>query len=174
MYRIDAKEVVTEIVGARQKAVAESSLSKRAKEIASSPIDSAMSSKIIVGVVQAVELVLLAVIGIIVYLTYVTEADFLPYLVLSVGASTLALFGQNLVKNHSIQKYRTTLKQISRALGVWGAALLVVVAALFLLKLSDSFSRVWLLGWFVVGSAFLVFYRIAVRSLILNGQLVVN
>ncbi|MFT6657792.1 undecaprenyl-phosphate glucose phosphotransferase [Maritalea sp.] len=175
MYRIDAKEVVTEIVGARQKAVAESSLSKRAKEIASSPIDSAMSSKIIVGVVQAVELVLLAVIGIIVYLTYVTEADFLPYLVLSVGASTLALFGQNLVKNHSIQKYRTTLKQISRALGVWGAALLVVVAALFLLKLSDSFSRVWLLGWFVVGSAFLVFYRIAVRSLILQwtigGQL---
>jgi len=168
MYRVDAKEVVTEIVGTRQKAVAASSLSRRAKEIASESTDRAMSSKIIVGVVQVVEMVLLAVIGIVVCLTYIPEANLLNYVLLSFGASGVAMFGQNLVKNHTIQKYRTTLRQTSRALIVWASTMLLVIAAIFLLKLSDEFSRVWTLGWFITGSAFLVFYRIAVRSLIVQ------
>jgi Undecaprenyl-phosphate glucose phosphotransferase len=168
MYRIDPKEVVTEIVGARQNAVAASSLSKRAKAIASAPVETAMSSKIIVGVVQLVELLFLATIGMIVCLVYVPEPSVLYYLAMSIGASGVALFGQNIIKNHSIQKYRTTLRQIGRALAVWSATILLVIAFIFLFKLSDSFSRVWTLGWLVIGSAFLVFYRIAVRSLIIQ------
>jgi len=168
MYRIDPKEVVTEIVGSKQKAVADSSLSKRAKDLAAEDVDAPMSSKIIVGVVQAIEMVLLATIGVVAYFVYVTDAELLHYLVLSVGASGLALFGQNIVKNHSIQKYRTTLKQIGRALAVWCATILLVIAAIFLFKLSEDFSRGWMLGWLVTGGAFLICYRLVVRSFIVQ------
>ena len=168
MYRIDPKEVVAEMLNERQQAVAGSSLSKRAKEIATLPVDRAMSSKIIVGIVQSIEFILLAIIGMAIFFAYVAEGNLLHYVALSVGASGISLFGQNLVKNHSIQKYRTTLTQISRALAVWASAIVLLVAGLFLLKLSIYFSRGWILIWLATGAATLVFYRMAVRSIILQ------
>jgi len=168
MYRIDPKEVVSEIVGARQQAVEESSLSKLAKKIASEPIESAMSSKIIVGVIQGIEFLLLATLGLLVYATYVSDGDILHYIGLIIGTVSISLFGQNIVNNHTIQKYRSTFTQIGRAVGVWGVAILTIVAGLFLFKLSESFSRAWIVTWLTTGAITLAFYRLSVRSLIMN------
>ncbi len=175
MYRVDPKEVVSEIVSAPPVEKASCGLSDRAKEIINTPVESAMSSKVIVGVAQLVEFGLLAFIGMVIYFTYVGSGDAGHYLALTLTTGALALFGQNLVKNHSVQKYRTTLKQVSRAVAVWGTAILVVLAGLFLLKLSDYFSRVWLVSWFAAGTVSLVIFRIALRALVMDwtnkGQL---
>lgn len=168
MYRIDPKEVVSELVGSRSESVAKSTLSKLGKEIADRPSDPAMSSKIIVGVVQAIEFLALVLVGMAVFAAYAPDGDLLHYLALSVATSTIALFGQNIVKNHSVQKYRTTLTQITRALAVWAVAVLIVISGLFLLKIGEVYSRAWVTGFAVTGAAFLIFYRIAVRSLIIQ------
>jgi Undecaprenyl-phosphate glucose phosphotransferase len=127
-----------------------------------------MSSKIVVGVAQAVEMALLSVIGMIIYFSYVEGGDPLHYFALTVITTAMALFGQNLVKNHSVQKYRTKLKQVGRSIAVWSAALLLVVAGLFLLKISDDFSRAWFVSWFIFGSMALVVFRVALRTLVTN------
>lgn len=166
MYRVDPREVASQIVASGSAAGFGSTLSERAQEIISTPVEHGMSSKIVVGVAQIAEMLLLSLVGLILYFSYVETGDTLHYIALTVVTTALALFGQNLVKNHSVQKYRTKLKQIGRAVAVWSAALLFVVAGLFLLKISDDFSRAWFLSWFIFGSMALVVFRVTLRALV--------
>ncbi|AVX04783.1 undecaprenyl-phosphate glucose phosphotransferase [Maritalea myrionectae] len=167
MFRIDPKRVVAEYVG-NNRGNGDKKLTALAQKIADAPVEPAISSMVIVGTVQAIETALLGLLGFIIYFVYVGNEEFSHYAAL-IGISLLiSLFAFNIANSHEISVYRTRIIQTSRAFGAWSATLGLVLVGLFLVKLGEYFSRVWLVSWFGLGALTIVVFRYFVREKVME------
>ena len=57
---------------------------------------------------------------------------------------------------NQVNAFRAPVQQGLRLVGGWTLVFLAALAAIFFLKLEGVFSRVWLLGWYLLGLAVLL------------------
>ncbi len=134
-----------------------------AEGVVGTPAAKRLSPVVLTGAVRIVEFVLAALSGLVVYEIYLAERG-LPELNYSVGfvalASATVIVLQGLGA-YSIPAFRAFARTGLRLLGGWILVFLLALAAIFLLKAGEQFSRVWLVGWFGLGFTALVVERLA-------------
>jgi Undecaprenyl-phosphate glucose phosphotransferase len=119
-----------------------------------------MSPIVLVGSVRLLEFVLVLIIGLSLQWIYLEEFPLPPYigLTFAVGFGVwLSFEGGGL---YSVQAFRSFFRKGFRLLASWTAVFLFTFAAIFLTKLGDQFSRVWLVSWYLVGGAGLTIGRL--------------
>lgn len=167
MFQSEPTRGIAEYVGSNN-GQGRPKLSKLAQKIVDSPVEPAVSSMVIVGTVQALETAMLALLGIGIYFVYVNHVEFSHYAAL-IGVSLLiSLFAFNITKSHEIGVYRSRIVQTGRAFGAWAATLGLVLVGMFLLKLGEYFSRVWIVSWFALGAIAIALFRLMVRRKIIQ------
>jgi len=167
MFRLDPKQAVLDHVTAQRDSAAEpAALSAAAARIAELPAEPSYSSKVVVGIAQVLEALLLGALGFGIYSIYVADGETFFYLPLIVGAVAVANVLFNAARTHRITAYRTLVDQCARVLGGWSAVFILLVLGVFLFKAQDYVSRVWLVSWFASGSLLLVLFRVTLRAVV--------
>ena len=168
MFRIDPKQAVIDHVATKQAVRQDGAvLSEAAERLAAAPVEKSYSGKVIVGVAQGLEALLLAALGFAIHAAYVAAGDAF-YISIILGATLAANILFNAARTHRIAAYRSVLTQYGRVLASWSLVFTVIAVALFLFKASDMVSRVWLVSWFAGGAVMLVLYRMVLRVLVLR------
>ncbi|MCF6327338.1 MAG: undecaprenyl-phosphate glucose phosphotransferase [Devosiaceae bacterium] len=167
MFRLDPKIAVQEHINAGQNEPKKQiTLSAKAMKVASSPVEKNISSTVIIGFVQLLETLLLALLGFAIYWSYVEVPDNALYVPIIFGASLAANVIFNMAHTHSISIYRTRVHQSARLLAAWSVVFVLIALSVFLLKISDQVSRVWLVSWYFLGAIALVLFRTGVQNVI--------
>jgi len=164
MFRVDPKQAVLD--HASRQAETGRRLSEPAEAIIAQPVESNISGAVVCGIAQAVEAALLAGLGYGIYAYYVELGQPAFYIPVILASCLLANILFNAARTHRISAYRTLFNQIGRVLVAWTLVITVLTLGIFFLKAADLFSRVWLVSWYVGGSALLVAYRLALRALV--------
>ncbi|MEX0628486.1 MAG: undecaprenyl-phosphate glucose phosphotransferase [Cucumibacter sp.] len=126
------------------------------------------SAAVVSGIAQLLEALLLAGLGAILYAFYVRSGADMLYV--SCVVATVALFNVavNAVGMHKVSAYRTMIEQVGRVLSAWTVVFLALIAFAFALKVSDAYSRVWMVGWYFGGAGCLLAFRLGLRALVLR------
>jgi Undecaprenyl-phosphate glucose phosphotransferase len=83
---------------------------------------------------------------------FAVEPDMTPtYLTASLATASIAILTFQAFKLYTIPSLRTYAVQLSRLAGAWSLVFGVLMAAVFLAKQSEEFSRVWLASWYLTG-----------------------
>ncbi|HEV7274990.1 MAG TPA: undecaprenyl-phosphate glucose phosphotransferase [Devosiaceae bacterium] len=168
MFRLDPKQAVIDHVASKQAARQDRPvLSEAAERLAATPVETSYSGKVIVGIAQGMEALLLAMLGFAIHAAYVAVGDAF-YIAIILGATLSANILFNATRTHRIGAYRSVLMQYGRVLASWSLVFTVIAVALFLFKASDMVSRVWLVSWYASGAVMLVLYRMALRALVVR------
>jgi len=169
MFRLDPKQAVLDHVATqRAAAVGPTVLSAAAERIAQLPAEPSYSGKVVVGIAQTIEALLLATLGIAIYGSYVADGTPLFYVPLILSAAGLANVLFNAARTHRITAYRSLVDQCARVLGAWSAVFLLIMVGIFLFKAQDQVSRVWLVSWYASGALLLVIFRVSLRALVMQ------
>lgn len=126
-----------------------------------------LSAVLVAGAVRIVEMVLLAVCGLGIYLVHVGyEPETAPgYLFAIAGSSLLTVIALGMARCYEMPALRNPLPNIGRIFLVWAGTFAFITVALFFLKISSEFSRVWLASWFVAGFVVMMVLRAIVAHL---------
>ncbi len=113
------------------------------------------------GFVRIAEFALVALVGLAIYAAYIPSEEglFWRYLlaVLSIaGLSTLAFQTADI---YQVQAFRGHEKQYMRLASAWSMVFLIVIGFSFFAKMGETFSRVWLGGFYVAGLVTLIVSR---------------
>lgn len=167
MLRVDPKQAILDHVADKPKTTTgPRKLSATAQKIIALPIERTISTAVIIGVTQVVEAVFLATIGALIYAFYVVDGRAGFYALVIVGAILMTNVLLNIAQTHRIGLYRTLFQQVGRVLAAWSALFLIMTLGIFLFKVSDLVSRVWMVSWYVSGAVILVAFRLFLRALI--------
>jgi Undecaprenyl-phosphate glucose phosphotransferase len=168
MFRLDPKQAVIDHLASQQVARdGDLVLSEAAERLAAAPVESSYSSKVIVGVAQALEALLLAALGFAIHRAYVEAPDGI-YIAIILGATLGANILFNAARTHRIAAYRSVMLQYGRVLASWSLVVTVIAVGLFLFKASDLVSRVWLVSWYAGGALLLVAFRMMLRAMVVR------
>ena len=126
-----------------------------------------VSPVVISGLVRATEFVLLGISAPLAAAMYPTARD-LPQPMIFIAGALPAIA---VLLFHSLRLYKlSTLRAPARAgftvAGVWLAMMFVAMAGIFLLKIQDGVSRIWLVSWFAIGFATLGAERAVVAHIL--------
>src|SRR5690606_24889993 len=112
-----------------------------------------MSPVMVAGVIRLIELGLLVLCGMIIYLAHVGlhPENYLQYPAIIVGLSLLTVILLEFSECYQMQVLRNPLPHAGRMLLVWSGAFAFITVALFFLKVSAEFSRMWLASWYILG-----------------------
>jgi len=130
------------------------------------PLSGAFSAKVLTGTVRLGELALVAGLGVVFHLVYLGSSFDTFALAMIVGISLAALLGFEMARVYSIQAFRTFFRDGLRLLATWTVVFLAGFAAIFLLKVGDEYSRVWLVGWFFTGAVALTAERLVLAGFV--------
>ena len=132
---------------------------------------------VLAGIARVTELTLLCAIGLFIHRLYVQPrvgyetSYFIAIPVLSLVA--VAVF--QACGGYTVAAFRTPIAQGMKITAVWTLATMAALAAVFFMRAEDSLSRVWLMGWFLVGLGALLAGRfvlaLVTRAMIRNGRL---
>jgi len=131
--------------------------------------DSAISRAVVTGLVRAVDFSVTVALGMAIFFAYVlrVEPDMAPaYLMASVATASIAILTFQAFKLYTIPSLRTYAVQLSRLAGAWSLVFGILMAAAFLAKQSEEFSRVWLASWYLAGLVLLPATRAVTAILI--------
>ena len=125
------------------------------------------SPLVLAGLVRALEFALLCATGLLVHIAYVLpQVGFsVAYVVTIPAMAALAVLSFQALRINNVTAFRAPIHQGFRITGGWSLVVLAALAAIFFLKLDTTFSRVWMLGWYVLGLGVLLVER-GVLSLI--------
>lgn len=167
MLHVDPKQADSNNVkkGRRRKSRA-GNLSDWAEAVIAQPVEKTYSTTVISGVVQIIEAVGLAAIGMALYATYVFDGRDGFYALVVLSAVFFANVTFNFAQTHRIGAYRSTFLQMGRVSGAWSLVFVTIVVGAFLFKMSDFISRAWVISWYFSGGAFLIAFRLGLRSLV--------
>ncbi|MBL4758060.1 MAG: undecaprenyl-phosphate glucose phosphotransferase [Rhizobiales bacterium] len=144
-------------------------LSKLARKIADEQVVDAISPVILTGLVRITEFILIFAIGMGVYFAYVFQNDLTSiwiYLILASATSTGSLIIFQVFDLYNLQSLRRYLAQAGRLGAAWTITIALTVAGVFLLKMGDNFSRVWLVSWYITGLLILMAGRMTIAAII--------
>jgi Undecaprenyl-phosphate glucose phosphotransferase len=157
--------------------VADPALSAAARLVASSLSSSSISPILLAGFARIVEFTAILVAGVAVYLAYVASSEGLAwwYAAPLIGGAALAVVMIQLADGYSVVAFRRGGLQLGRVYLAWTMVLVLFAVAAFLAKVGDSYSRVWVIAWYVSGLFVFTGFRLAfarlVRSWIRSGHL---
>ena len=142
-------------------------LSPLALEIARQYRSDTMSPVLVAGVVRIVELLLLIAAGYAIYLLHVGHVPemALQYPAIIVGLPAMTVILLEFSRCYQMPALRNPLPHVGRMLLAWSSAFGLITVALFFLKVSSEFSRVWLASWYVGGFVLLLASRYVVARL---------
>ncbi len=153
-------------------------LSPLLAEIASnSAPGKAYSPIVLAGIVRLVELVMLLAAGMLIHEFYVAAnwGRSLDYYLVMPAMALAAVVALQSLGLYSTAAFRAPMRNGLKIAAAWALVFVAALVVLFFFKLDDSFSRVWLLGWFLSGLALLAAERLAlslvVRTLTRQGKL---
>ncbi|HSI39649.1 MAG TPA: undecaprenyl-phosphate glucose phosphotransferase [Xanthobacteraceae bacterium] len=138
-----------------------STLEPIARAVAGQPVVPALSRVVLAGMVRVIEFGLLAIVGaalhaVLVFPTY----GFDPlYPVAIVLVSILAVIAFQSASAYDVASFRLSTLVLGRMAVAWILVLALATALLFFAKIEGTFSRLWLLAWFIVGFVVLVIER---------------
>ena len=139
-----------------------------AEHFAGGADEPAYSPIVLSGTIRVIECLIVFVSAIVMHRLYLAER--LPltaqYLELIAAVAILFLVGSAAIGTHTISAYRNVFPVAVRLLGCLGLLFLAALAAIFFLKLDFVFSRVWLLGWFVLASTTLIIERSIIAAFV--------
>jgi Undecaprenyl-phosphate glucose phosphotransferase len=152
-------------------------LGPRARRIADEFVDNAISPSVFAGGVRAIETVLVIVTGYACYFAYLHGAigDVWVYNSAIALGSLLSLFIFHTAHVYSTTAFRSYVRTLPRILLGWILVFALLAGIAFVLKLGDTYSRLWTGLWFVSGFAAITLFRIglalAVRHLSIANRL---
>ncbi len=152
-------------------------LSPLAERIAAMPFHKSMSPVMVEGGMRIFDMAVVALSGLVVFAIYVFPVvEFTqPYFVAIPIMSASAVVAFQALHMYHIGAMRSFAPQSIRLLAGWTMLFLAALATFFLLKVSESISRVWLVTWYVAGLGIILMSRIALslvlRSLTRSGRL---
>ncbi len=119
------------------------------------------SPLVIVGLVRAMEFSLLCLSGLLVHLFYVVPqvGYSLVYDIAIPTMSALAICTFQALRINNIAAFRAPIYQGFRIAGGWSLVILAALGTIFFLKLDVTFSRVWMVGWYLLGLGALLIER---------------
>ena len=143
-------------------------LSPAALEVVNQKVRPAYSPVVIDGVVRIVDFVLIGAVGITLYLAYVARLDGFrwSYIAAILGMTFSAILCFQAADIYQVQTFRGRFRQMTRIISSWSFVFLLFIGASFFLKLGGEISRLWLSGFFIVGMAGLIGWRLALRTLV--------
>jgi Undecaprenyl-phosphate glucose phosphotransferase len=100
------------------------------------------------------------------YLGAIAAQDLPRYELAVVIALQIQLAAFSNARLYSVPVFRRPFQYAGRILLVWTIIFATLVVIAFLTKTSDSFSRVWLLGWYAGGYAVILAFRCALSMLV--------
>jgi Undecaprenyl-phosphate glucose phosphotransferase len=143
-------------------------LSPEAMAVASERVPISYPPIVVSGFARFVEFCLIAAIGHAVYAAYLLpNSDFgwhYPIAIFAVALISVAAF--QVAGIYRMQSFRSRTSQYARLVAAWLIVFLLLTAAIFLGKLQDQFSRVWVLSFFCLGLVALSGFRMALFALI--------
>ena len=112
-----------------------------------------ITPRMLAGVLRGIEFAALAVLGIGIFFGYVgSDSPMIrTYLTTSVLAAAAGVFAINFAHGYELSFLKGTLARYWRIAAAWGATLSMTTVVLFFLYNDASYSRVWLMSWFVSG-----------------------
>lgn len=130
---------------------------------------SLISPIVLSGVYRLCEMLLIAAIGFIGYLVYVPSAGaahYSYYLSAVAAVAMLSALVFHSVNVYSIQSFNTPIRQTPKLWVGFTLVFALFISAIFFLKVSDSYSRLWLGAWYVLGLLSLLFFRFAFATIL--------
>ena len=119
------------------------------------------SPLVLAGLVRLIEFALLCATGVAVHLCYVVPqvGYSFAYGIAIPSMAALAIFAFQALRINNVQAFRAPIYQGFRIAGGWSLVVLAALAVIFFLKLDATFSRVWMMGWYVLGLGALLVER---------------
>ncbi|KAF2990061.1 undecaprenyl-phosphate glucose phosphotransferase [Methylocystis sp. MJC1] len=137
----------------------------------------AYSPIVLAGSVRLVEFVMLLAAGVLVHELHVAPnwGRSLDYYLVMPAMALAAIAVMQSLELYTPASFRAPTRDGMKAAAAWSLVFIVALIVLFFFRLDDSFSRVWLLGWYATGLALLAGERLAlsviVRALTRQGKL---
>ncbi len=144
-------------------------LSQAARQvIATEPTARAYSPIVVSGFVRLAEFVLIVLIGAVLYATYVGihAQSAWWYGIATVGIAVLALIAFQSAELYDIHAFRRPVNLLAKLVSCWSLVFLIGIAAAFLGKMGDDFSRVWFVSYFGFGLIGLLLLRLALHRVV--------
>lgn len=124
-----------------------------------------ISDEIFVGLVMIADALAIAAVAAAVFVVYLhgvveeSGADPLRYTAATLLGAGLTVHRLNSSGAYEFGELQNVRRQLRSMLTAWTATIVILIVAGFLLKLSDEFSRVWLVSWYVASAGSLVGIR---------------
>jgi Undecaprenyl-phosphate glucose phosphotransferase len=153
-------------------------LSPLARAIAAEPVARAISPVVLVGVVRAIEFLLVALSGAAVYGLYVYPFEGIEwrYVYVDLAVSVAAVVAFQAFEIYGTTAFRTHVHQLSRLAVAWTIVFLMALALAFFIKFETTLSRTWAASWYLIGLFVLLTDRLVLTTLVRrwarNGRLV--
>lgn len=128
--------------------------------------DRKWSPVVLVGMVRAIEALLLLATGLVAHRLYLAEPPTTDYWLALVGLSIAAAIVLQGLGTYSIHAFRAYFRFMTKVVGGWSLVVLCALAAVFLLKAGDHFSRVWLVSWYATGLVSLAATRLVLCGIV--------
>jgi Undecaprenyl-phosphate glucose phosphotransferase len=139
-----------------------------ALQVASQYRRDTMSPVMVSGVLRLIEFALLFVSGLCAYFWYIGVFEYLPwqYPVSIASVSLLAVILLDVADCYQISALMRPFNHVGRIFIAWSASFALMAVAGFLLKMSESYSRVLFATWYVAGLALILAFRFIAARLI--------
>ncbi|TCD14400.1 undecaprenyl-phosphate glucose phosphotransferase [Oricola cellulosilytica] len=121
-----------------------------------------ISPVMVSGYLRIGEFATLSLIAATIMIAYVGVGQLWTYALAILFGSGLFVVLNEFSDGYDLRALRKPISSLPRIVFVWIATFALLALAAFLLKISDSFSRVWSGSWFVAGLVFLVATRLLV------------
>ncbi len=165
----------------RHSSIAITSARESLNQLSQSGRKFAISRPVVKGCIAIFDFLSLGAPAVGIYMFYVhsgTAADFLPYLAATALLAALALLLLASSGLYECNRITRPFRYMPRVISLVSISFLVLVALGFFLKLSNDFSRVWLVSWAISSITLISLSRILVprimRNLARKGQLTKN
>jgi Undecaprenyl-phosphate glucose phosphotransferase len=152
-------------------------LGPKAKQIADEFVDQAISPTVFAGGVRLVETALIVIAGYACYFAYLhgTIGNVWVYNAAIMLGTLASLFTLHAAQVYSISAFRSYVRTLPRIVLGWILVFALLAGAAFVLKLGDSYSRLWAGLWFASGLGAIALFRIVlalgVRNLAIANRL---
>ncbi|MFO1149026.1 MAG: undecaprenyl-phosphate glucose phosphotransferase [Alsobacter sp.] len=147
-----------------------------AEELASHPFRPSYSTNVTAGLVGMAEFAVVAVVGVILHMLQFGQGLLLPlpYSAVVLGAAAALVAAAKVTGGYDLASLRTPALTLLRTLAIWTMIVFACVVAMFLAKVTQDVSRVWLTSWYLVTILGLLLVRMAVffpvRALMSAGR----
>lgn len=166
------REAVIEFDDGETLTVKKGELNPLAARIASEYRTDTVSPAMLTGILLLGEFFALLGIAAAIMVTYVgvdlSVPDGFParYLVTGAIGSAIFVILLQLMDGYQTRSLRHSIKSFSKVILGWSATFAFLLIAVFFLKMSDQFSRVWFGTWYLGGLGFLFFERLMLNHLV--------